>query len=482
MTEELAQAPAAWEAARRSRDRRFDGRFFVGVVTTGIYCRPVCPAVTAKTANVRFYATAASAADAGFRPCLRCRPETAPGSPAWLGSSATVRRAMRLIEAGECVDSGTERLAERLGVSSRHLRRLFQRDLGTSPHSIASTHRLQLAKRLIDETTLPMTSVAEAAGYGSVRRFNAAIRACYARSPRELRRGRARGPGELSLRLRLPEDYAATELLGFLAPRAVAGVECVDERGWHRSLRIDGSCGSLSVAPEGEWLRVSLSGLPAAALPAALQRVRSVFDIDAPMPEIDAWLDRDPALFAVRARSCRVPGSVDVYELAVRAILGQQVSVAAATTLAARVVARYGEPLEHAPVPVNRLFPAPATLSRARFNGLGITGSRIAAIRELSRAVAGGDIDVGFDAEPAALKRELMAIRGVGPWTAEYVAMRGLKDPDAFPAADLGLLSAMSALEDRGVPAGELKRRAEQWRPWRAYAALRLWRHIAAGG
>ncbi|HSG58269.1 MAG TPA: AlkA N-terminal domain-containing protein [Woeseiaceae bacterium] len=481
---------AIFERARLSRDARFDGRFFIGVRTTGIYCRPICPAVSPKSENVSFYPSAAAAAEAGYRPCLRCRPECAPGTPAWSGTSTTVRRGLRLIADGALEESSVERLAERLGVTSRHLRRLFARHVGASPLAVAHTQRLHFAKRLIDETDLPMATVAEAAGYGSVRRFNDSFRKTYGRTPRELRRRRELPlePGSaLTVRLtsRKPFDWQA--LLGFLEARATPGVEQVLGDAYLRTIELDGRPAVIECRSDAsETLSLSLHGVATGMLFGVVQRTRELFDLDAPVAEIAGVLRADPVLRSLlrRCPGVRVPGAWDGYELLVRAILGQQVSVKAATTLAGRIAERYGQAVE---VPaslahygkslsLSRLFPRPSRLARARFNRIGLVAARAATIRRVAAATAAGELRFDAGARPDEVCEQLTALPGVGDWTAQYVAMRALKDPDAFPSTDLGLVRAIA-----GTPA-ELKSRAAAWRPWRAYAAMLLWGSLPSSG
>ena len=484
---------SVYERARLARDARFDGHFFVGVRTTGIYCRPICPANSPKSENVRFFQTAAAASEAGYRPCLRCRPETAPGSPAWSGTSTTVRRGLRLIASGALDDGDVETLAERLGVTSRHLRRLFAKHLGASPLAVAHTQRLHFAKRLIDETRLPMREISLAAGYGSVRRFNDAFRKSYGRTPRELRKVRddieavERG-ARLTVRLPYREPFSWDSVLEFFTHRATPGVESVAGGVYRRTVSIDGEHGVLEVQPADKpgFLALTLTGIKTPALFEAVQRAREMFDLDAPVAEIRSVLEADPEL---RKRLRRLPGprvtgAWDGFELTVRAILGQQVSVAAATTLAGRIAAKYGVPLD-APDETSRdalshLFPTPAKLARARFSGVGLTTSRAETIRGLARAVVRGDVHFDFAQDVDEFCEALKAIKGIGDWTAQYVAMRVLKNPDAFPASDLGLLKAIEAPK-RMTPM-QLESRAEAWRPWRAYAAMLLWHATPGSG
>jgi len=480
-----------FERARLSRDARFDGQFFVGVRTTGIYCRPICPANSPKSENVSFFPTAAAASEAGYRPCLRCRPECAPGTPAWGGTSATVRRGLRLIANGALDDSNVENLATRLGVTSRHLRRLFTKHLGASPLAIAHTQRLHFAKQLIDQTRLPMQEIAIAAGYGSVRRFNDSFVNTYGRPPSELRRvgkesGAADTNGVLTVRLpyRRPFDWHA--LLGFFAARAIPGVESVADGRYLRTIRIGDKPGLIEVRHEADNVLLALHGVETAALFPVVQRCREIFDLDAPMREITAVLSRDARLKAClnRQPGIRVPGAWDGFELTVRAILGQQVSVKAATTLAGRIAAAYGEPVSERAVAdaPGYLFPRPERLARARFNNIGLTAARADTLRRVATAVVDGTLDFEPSRDPAEFRAALIGIRGIGEWTAQYVAMRALKNPDAFPAADLGLLRAFDTDGEPRMRPAQLEALSEAWRPWRAYAALLLWGSAPGSG
>ena len=486
-----------YERARLARDPRFDGQFYIGVTTTGIYCRPICPVKSPKPANVRFFPTAAAASEAGFRPCLRCRPECAPGTPAWNGTSTTVRRGLRLIAGGALDGGDVETLATRLGVTSRHLRRLFTRHLGASPQAVAHTQRLHFAKRLIDDTRLPMSHISVAAGYGSVRRFNDAFLKSYGRSPRELRRAgqnaapAARVNGSLpALTLRLPyrAPFNWPGMLEFFGQRATPGVECVDGDTYRRALAIDGRHVVLQVAPADRagFVALQLDGAATESLFEVIQRAREVFDLDAPVTDIGDTLGRDPALRRLLAREAgiRVPGAWSGFEITVRAILGQQVSVKGATTLAGRIAKRYGEPLTLSDraqdAALTHLFPTPERLLRARFTRIGLVRSRADTIRRVAAAVLSGDLSFDAEQDPAEFCRTLCGIKGIGDWTAQYVAMRALKHPDAWLATDLGLLKALRHPE-RMQPA-DLARRAERWRPWRAYAATLLWSSLPGSG
>ncbi len=472
-----------FERARLSRDPRFDGKFFVGVRTTGIYCRPICPANTPKSENVSFYRTAAAASEAGFRPCLRCRPECAPGTPAWAGTSATVQRGLKLIAEGALDEGNVETLAERLGVTSRHLRRLFTKHLGASPLAVAHTQRLHFAKNLIDETSLSMHDIAIAAGFGSTRRFNDTFRKVYGRAPRELRKARdaeiTASALTVSLPYRLPFDW--DRMLGFFALRATPGVEHVADGRYLRTVELGEERGVVDVRDAGGKLELRLHGIGTRSLIAVVQRLRGVFDLDASATDVHEVLAKDAFLRPLLEQNpgVRVPGAWDGFELTVRAILGQQVSVRAATTLAGRIACRYGEKID-APVEgladgPDRLFPEPGKLMRARLETLGIIGSRSNTIRALSREVNAGRISFDAAQEPEDFRASLLSIKGIGEWTADYVAMRALKNPDALPASDLGLLRAFDESHRGRLRPSELKSRAEAWRPWRAYAALLLW-------
>jgi AraC family transcriptional regulator, regulatory protein of adaptative response / DNA-3-methyladenine glycosylase II len=473
--------------ALATRDARFDGRFFVAVRTTGIYCRPICPARTPKRENVTFFSCAAAAEAAGFRPCLRCRPETSPGTPAWNGTSAVVARALRLIEDGAADDDRGETLATRVGLGERQLRRLFQRHLGASPAEIARAWRLHFAKRLIDETTLGMTEIASSAGFRSIRQFNHSIRETFGRSPRELRRRRAAdgrrtaatsAHGALALRLsyRPPLDWRA--LLEFFRARATPGVEVVDGERYRRTIVWGGEPGWIEVSPAERGAHLVLRAeLPTArGLIQLAERVRRMFDLNADPLRVASVLSRDPRLRAlVNARpGLRVPGAWDGFELAVRAILGQQVTVGAATTLAGRLVQRFGRVVDASVPGLTHLFPDPRTLADADVGGIGLTKSRAETIRGLARAVAVGTLTLDASRGLEDGVARLAALPGIGEWTAQYVALRAFGEPDAFPFGDLGLRRVLA--NGNGMPSPQaVARIAEAWRPWRAYAVIHLW-------
>lgn len=459
--------PEICERARQSRDVRFDGRFFVGVLTTGIYCRPVCPARMPAEDNVRYYATPASAQDAGFRPCLRCRPETARRLPEWTVGSQTVVRGMRMIDAGFLDERSVDDLAATLSISARHLNRLFLTELDATPKSLARVRRLHLAKRLIDQSGLSFASVAMRAGYGSVRRFNDEIRATYGRSPRSLRSARgAPAPADsdlLTLQLPVREPYHADWVFGFLKQRALPGLEEVQDLRYRRRLFADGDeIGWLQVQWVSGGLRVDVPLAAVVDVGGLLSRVRHVFDLDADPQIINDVLGADELLAPQVAADpgLRVPGAWDGFETAVRAILGQQVSVARATVLAGKLCQLYG----------NGAFPNPTQLVEADVAEIGMPGARGEAIRLLAAAVINADLVLDESAEQTELTRQLCEIPGIGPWTAGYVCMRVARDPDAFPDSDWVVLKVLEA-----TPAGARKR-ARAWQPWRAYAVMYLWR------
>ncbi len=474
------------ESARLARDPRFDGRFIVAVVTTGIYCRPICPARSPARENVRYFGNAAAAQDAGYRPCLRCRPERATALPEWTLGSDTVIRGLRLINAGYLSDHTVAELAAELGISSRHLGRLFAEELGTTPKSIVRAQRLHLAKRLLDETPLKISDVALAAGYGSVRRFNDEISRLFGRSPRQLRNASRKSPrtagsshangrrastshGEesqqetLTLQLPVRQPYDQDWVFSFLKLRAMPALEQVNGLTWLRRLG----------PAEDSWLKVSWKqgGLEvevpqSAALDVSqlLSRVRTLFDLDADSSVIDAALGQDDYLAdRIRRRGgVRVPGAWDGFELGVRAILGQQVSVARATGLGTMLMQQYGE---------DGLFPTAEILADHNVSKIGMPRSRGAAIQKLAEAVLRGDLCLDPGADLEVMRRNLVAIPGIGPWTADYIAMRAGRDPDAFPEQDWVVLKRL------GTTAAGARRQAEPWRPWRAYALMYLWSH-----
>jgi AraC family transcriptional regulator of adaptative response / DNA-3-methyladenine glycosylase II len=460
-----------------THDARFDGRFFVGVASTGVYCRPVCRVRTPRAEHCRFFASAAAAELAGYRPCLRCRPELAPGLASVDAADRLAQAAVALIEDGTLADGGVEHLAARLGVTSRHVRRIFARAFGVTPIEYAQTQRLLLAKRLLTDTALPVTDVALASGFASVRRFNALWQARYRMAPSRLRAAAATRSAQPYLHFQLayrpPYDWPA--LMQFLGARAIAGIEAVEARSYVRSVAVDASgtrhTGWVRVRPlaSRNMLAVDVAPSLARVLPAVLARLRHAFDLGCHPDEVAAAL----GLLAARAPGVRVPGTVDGFELAVRAIVGQQVSVRAARTLLGRLVARFGLPLAE-DAPVTHAFPAAAAVAGAGADALaalGILPARARSIVALARAVADGALDLSPGADVEATRARLLALPGIGPWTVEYIAMRALAWPDAFPAGDRVILTALG--ETRAARAAA---RSQAWRPWRAYAAMHLWR------
>ena len=471
--------------AARSRDARFDGKFFIAVVTTGVYCRPVCPAPTPRLENVLFVACAAAAEEAGFRPCLRCRPETSPGTPAWLGASATVSRALRLISEGALDDASVEHLAERLGIGERHMRRLFIEHLGASPVAVAQTRRTHFAKKLIDETSLPISEVAYSSGFASLRRFNDAFRKAYGRSPSEWRKTRSKtngssGESRLTLKLSYRAPFDWLSLVRFLRARAIPGVEAIDDSAYKRTVKIGEATGIIEVRPvEGQrYLLLSVPPELSRSLALIAERIRRLFDLKADPAEISGHLAGDPSLAAAVESypGLRVPGTWDAFEIGVRAILGQQVSVSAATTLSGRLVEAYGNALPgDSQNGLLWLFPSPERLSRASLSKVGLPSKRAEAIRGFARAVHRGEVALTSSSGLEPTIEGLTSLPGIGPWTAHYIAMRALGEPDAFPSSDLILRRAAANRPGHTISEAELLERAEAWRPWRAYAALYLW-------
>jgi AraC family transcriptional regulator of adaptative response / DNA-3-methyladenine glycosylase II len=475
---------ATYYRALAARDRRFDGVFFVGVTTTGIYCRPICPARTPGADRCRFFNHAAAAEREGFRPCLRCRPELAPGLAPVDAPGRLARRASARIEAGALNDGGSlEKLADELGLSSRQLRRVVLQEYGVAPVVLAQTNRLLLAKRLLTETRLPMLAVASASGFASLRRFNALFLSHYGMPPSRIRGRRAGAAPEadaatLTLSLAYRPPFAWDGLLGFLAGRATAGVEVVAEGRYARTIAVGDARGWIRVEhrPDRNAVGVEASSSLLPALGAVLGRVRCLFDLDCRPDRIEAQLAVDPRLAAAVGLfpGLRVPGCVDGFELAVRTILGQRISVAAATTLAGRFARAFGEPIETPIAGLDRLGPTAdrvAGVDPSEIQALGVAGPRAVAIRELAAAIAEGAIRLEPGADPVAVIADLKRLPGVGDWTAHSIAMRALRWPDAFPTGDLGLLKALGESSVRKLDAI-----AESWRPWRAYAAMHLWK------
>lgn len=474
------------EQARLSRDARFDGLFFTAVTSTRIYCRPTCPAPAPKPRNIVYYRHAAAAEAAGFRPCLRCRPELAPGDGSWRRGDDVVARALKLIDRGELVDASPQRLAAQLALGERQLRRLFVERLGATPAGVHATRRLLFAKQLLAETTLPITEIALAAGFGSLRRFNAAFKQAYRMAPRELRKqqaGVAEGPLTLRLHYRPPYDFAA--MLDFLRGRALPGVEQVDETAYTRVIGPAETPGWLRVSActDAHALKLELHGAATARLLDIVARLRRMFDLDADPACIGDALSLDPRLRPLLQRQpgLRLPSGWDGFEIAVRAVIGQQVSVAAARTLTARLAQRFGDTLATPFSPqLTHLFPSAEALADADLAGVGLTRSRAETVRGMARALLDGRVDFDPGRTLEDFVARWVALPGIGPWTAQYIALRALGHPDAFPAEDLVLQKAVPTDGTR-LGARALTARAEAWRPWRAYAVIQLWRDSMNG-
>jgi len=488
--------------AAASKDPRFDGVFFIAVTSTGIYCRPSCPAITPKRANMRFYRSAAAAQDAGFRACKRCRPDASPGSPEWNIRADVVGRAMRLIADGVVDRDGVEGLASRLGYEQRQVRRLVAAELGAGPLAIARAQRAQTARILVETTALPLSEIAFAAGFTSIRQFNATIQEVFAMTPSRLReaRGQPAGrtrrlpvavpadpavPGLIRLRLAYRAPVDMERMLGFLGARAIPGVEEVRDGRYRRTINLPNGPGILSLAPAPGYVDCELQLEDLRDLTAAVQRCRRLLDLDADPEAVTGYLASDPVLgpLALAQPGRRSPGHVDGSELALRTVLGQQVSVAAARRLGARLVAAYGKPLSRPDGPLTHCFPAAETLAAADPATLPMPRSRALALTGLATALASGELSLDPGAERDRAEAILVALPGIGPWTASYIRMRALSDPDAFLPSDVGVLDALARLG--AIPAGRRPAQvraaaalAGNWRPWRSYAVHHLWAYL----
>ncbi|HUO15881.1 MAG TPA: AlkA N-terminal domain-containing protein [Verrucomicrobiae bacterium] len=467
-----------------SRDARFDGLLFVGVSSTGVYCRPICPARTPKFKHCRFFPSAAAAQEAGFRPCLRCRPEIAPDFASWRGTANTVSRALIAEGALDGRGSNVEMLAARVGVGERQLRRLFLRHLGASPISVAQTRRVLFAKQLIHDTRMSMADVARASGFGNLRRFNEVFRGLFHLPPGALRRKKSNETGEKGIELRLsyrpPYDWDA--ILNFLETRAIPGVEIVKDGCYLRTIELNGASGSIAVThvSQKQCLEFNILFPKVEALPVIVARLRRLFDLGADIETINRHLSADPALAPLVSKSpgLRAPGGWDGFEIAVRAVLGQQITVAAARRLAGRLVELHGRPVPKAfrllPA-VSIAFPDARRLASTSSLGLAMPASRISTLKRLSEAAVNNP---NLFCSLGGIQRTLVAlksIRGVGEWTAQYIALRAVREPDAFPVTDLGLLRAAAAIHGARITPAALLKQAESWQPWRAYAAQHLW-------
>ena len=469
-----------WQAIEAC-DPRFDGWVFCGVTTTGIYCRPSCPARTPKRENVRFFASAAAAQAAGFRACKRCRPDAAPGSPEWDLRADLVGRAMRLIADGVVDREGVGALAGRLGYTERHVHRLLVAVVGAGPLVLARAQRAQTARILLETTTMPMTDVTFAAGFHSVRQFNSTVQQVFAMTPSALRArarrcGRQADSGALALRLPYRAPLDAAGLVVFLGRRAVPGVEEVVDGAYRRSLRLPHGSGAVELRPADGYVQARYWLADLRDLGAAMQRSRALLDLDSDPRSVAEALGSEPMLgpLVASAPGRRVAGTVDGHELAVRAVLGQQVSLRGAATLAGRLVARHGEQLERPLGTVTHVFPSVHALADAGVSSMSMPAARRRGLLALVTALARGELVIDAGADRVDARRRLLALPGVGPWTAEYIAMRALRDPDAFPASDLGVRHALERLGQDGRPASA-EMLAERWRPYRAYAVQHLW-------
>jgi AraC family transcriptional regulator of adaptative response / DNA-3-methyladenine glycosylase II len=497
----VIEDPGRCYEAAKSKDARFDGVFFCGVTSTGIYCRPSCPARTPKRENLRFYPTAAAAQQAGFRACLRCRPDATPGSPEWNIRADIVARAMRLIRDGIVDLEGVEGLARRLGYSTRQLNRLITAEVGTGPLALARAQRSQTARVLLETTDLPIAHIAFAAGFASVRQCNDTIREIFADTPTGLRERAAKSsqakrdrqqaaPQAIHLRLPCRRPFNPASVLDFLGLRALPGVEALEDASYRRTLRLPhGHAVVTLAAPVAEqhetdgpaYIGADLVLSDLRDLTTAVARCRQLLDLDADPIAVCEALRQEPLLGEIVAEEPgrRVPGAAEGFELAVRAVIGQQVSVAGARTVAGRLVEAAGDALAVPTGTLTHLFPTPealAELAKRDPGSFAMPASRRRALLALAEAVADGDVVIDPGADPVELRRSLVALPGIGSWTAEYVAMRALRDPDAFMPTDLGIRRGAQAL---GLPDGpaQLLAESERWRPWRSYAMAHLWAH-----
>jgi AraC family transcriptional regulator of adaptative response / DNA-3-methyladenine glycosylase II len=465
--------------AVQARDARFDGVFYTAVSTTGIYCRPSCPAVTPKAAHVTFHASAAAAQEAGYRACRRCRPDTTPGSPEWDVRADAVGRAMQLIGDGVVEREGVDGLADRLGYSARHVTRMLTDELGAGPLALARSNRSHVARILIETTDMPMSDIAFAAGFASIRQFNDSVRQTYALTPTQMR-GRRRGTptGRLTVRLAVRRPFHTVALLDFLAAHVLPGVEAVDGTTYARVLRLPHGLGVMALTLHDDHVDCALELADLRDTAVAIGRARRMLDLDADPVAIDAVLGADPALreLVASAPGLRVPSHVDGFEVAVRTIVGQQVSVAGANTVLGRQVPLRGTPVDFALAAsfgLTHAFPTPEALAGADPTDMGMPHARARTIVGLARAVAEGVVDLAPGGDREAVRAQLLAMRGIGPWTADYVVMRALAHPDILLTTDLVL---RRELDRRGITDDDTHR----WRPWRSYAGMHLWRATSA--
>ncbi|MDQ3963043.1 MAG: DNA-3-methyladenine glycosylase 2 family protein [Actinomycetota bacterium] len=463
-------------AAASAKDARFDGVFFTAVTSTGIYCRPSCPAMTPKRSNVRFYATAAAAQLAGFRACKRCRPDASPGSPEWNVRADLVARAMRLIADGMIDRDGVGGLARALHVSERHLHRQLVAEVGAGPQAIARAYRAQTARLLIETTPMSFSEIAFAAGFASIRQFNDTVQRIFATTPTGLRAKRhsaASPPGEITLRLPFRAPFHGASVLDFFGLRAIGGIESYDSKVYRRTLSLPHSTGITEMSLQADHVRCTLRLQDVRDLSAAVQRCRRMLDLDADPVAIDAALAKDPLLQSSikKTPGRRVPGTVSGAELAIRAVIGQQISVKGASTVAGKLVAALGKPLTAPVETLSHTFPTPEAVVDSDLAMIGMPQARRRTLRLLADSIAKREIDVDPGADREATRSRLLAIPGIGPWTADYIVMRALGDPDAFLPTDLGVVHGLKKLGH----SGPITARAERWRPWRAYAQQHLW-------
>jgi AraC family transcriptional regulator, regulatory protein of adaptative response / DNA-3-methyladenine glycosylase II len=460
-----------------ARDSRFDGMFITGVTSTGIYCRPSCPAITPKRSNVRFFPTAAAAQAAGFRACKRCRPDASPGSPEWSVRADVVARAMRLIADGVVDRDGVAGLGRQLHLSERHVHRLLRSEVGAGPQALARAHRAQTARVLIETTTMSFSEIAFAAGFASIRQFNDTIREVFASTPTSLRAKKgidaSSAPGSITLRLPYRAPLDKRGLFSFLGARAVPGIEEMVGDEYRRSLRLPHSPATVELTPGVDHMVCRLRLGDVRDLSAAVQRCRRLLDLDADPVAVDSALAADRLLRPLIKRSpgLRVPGTVDGTELALRAVIGQQISVQAARTIAARLVSQFGKPLTVPSGSLTHVFPDADLVADADLGRIGIQGKKQVALKSVAVAVARGDLIIDPGADRDETRAKLLELPGIGPWTASYIAVRALGDPDAFAATDLGIRRALERLGTHEDPLVI----SERWKPWRAYGQQHLW-------
>ena len=462
--------------AAEAKDARFDGVFFTAVTSTGIYCRPSCPALTPKRSNVRFYPTAAAAQLAGFRACKRCRPDASPGSPEWNVRADLVARAMRLIADGVVDRDGVGGLARSLHVSERHLHRQLVSEVGAGPQALARAYRAQTARVLIETTPMSFSEIAFAAGFASIRQFNDTVQRVFATTPTMLRAKKhsaASPPGELTLRLPFRAPFHGKSILGFFGLRAVGGIESYDGETYRRTMILPHSTGIAELSLQPDHVRCTLRLQDVRDLSAAVQRCRRMLDLDADPVAIDAALARDPLLetSVKKMAGRRVPGTISGAEIAMRAVIGQQISLKGASTVAGKLVAALGKPLTAPVGELTHTWPSVETVAESDLSMVGMPEARRQTLRILTNEIAQGNLDVDPGADREATRTRLLAIPGIGPWTADYIVMRALGDPDAFLPTDLGVIHGLKRLGHTGP----IATRAERWRPWRAYALQHLW-------